>query len=289
MSHPTTCKLQLSQKESVADLYRKYGHSDSAHSFESMFMWKDDMDLELYTQPDLYSARCMSEPFNWFFPVGEKNAKIKFIEELAKEPSLSLSYMTKEDKTFLEEHFPRLFDITEEPSESEYIFDRDTIENLPGSSFSKSRGYIRRLIASYEIETVSLEDIDIRDVITINNIWSSHKQEYTGAIDGNATLNSINHMSDLGLTGIVLIMEGSPCAVCAGFPLNEHTMDCCIQKATQGMQGLNYYLRQEYAKSQPASITTFNWEEDLGIEGLRQAKTLMHPSDMITMYTGKKI
>lgn len=289
MSQPSTCKIDFSQRDEIAALYKKYGHYDSAHSFSSMFMWKDDMELEIYTEPMLYSARCMDEPCNWFFPVGETDAKIKFIERLAKEPSLSFSYMTEEDKSFLEEHFQGLFNISEEPSDSEYIFDRDTIENLPGSSFSKSRGYIRKLLQIHSMETVPLDGVSMEEVMTINQIWNSHKQEYTGVIDGNATLNSISHMSELELSGVVLIMDGTPCAVCAGFPLNDHTMDCCIQKAVSGLQGLNYYLRQEYAKTQPAEITTFNWEEDLGIEGLRKSKTLMHPSNMITMYTGKRI
>ena len=82
-------------------------------------------------------------------------------------------------------------------------------------------------------------------------------------------------------------MDGSPCAVCGGFKMNSNTVDCVIQKTSQKLQGLTYYLRQEYARSLPPEIQFLNWEEDLGIEGLRRAKQLMQPVNMINMYIGE--
>ena len=289
MADIETIEIDLSHKEKISQLYRQYGHRDSAHSFESLFLWKEDMELSIYFGPGLYAVRSgNSSKHTWFFPVGEDEAKKQFISSLLKEPSLTFIYMTEIDTEFLKTHFEDMFEISPEPSDSEYIIDRDTMENLPGSSFSKDRGHINKLIKTHEIKTLSLSGLPVNEIYRIAAIWDSHKQEYTNIIDENATKNALSNLASLNITGVVLIMDGTPCAVAAGFKLNEDTVDCCLQKTTTGVQGLTYYLRQEYAKSQPKGVNFFNWEEDLGIEGLRKAKKLMHPCEMIDMYTGIK-
>ncbi len=287
MSEITTCDIALSQRETVTELYRKYGNVDSAHSFDSIFIWKDDMDLRIHLDSSFYAVRDCTMRNTWFFPVGKSEAKRRFIKQLQKEPELQFSYATKSDIEFLNYHFPDEFEIWEEPSGSEYIMSRDTLENLSGGAFSKTRGYIRKILMNHEMRTAAIRDIPLSDILYVICLWETYKREYGTIIDENATLNALTCMDELSVEGVVLFMDGAPCAVAAGFYLRDDTVDCCIQKTTSGMQGLTYYLRQEFARSFPPEVKFFNWEEDLGLEGLRQAKTLMHPCGMIDMFTGR--
>jgi hypothetical protein len=281
-------KIELGHLKAIREIYNKYGSGDSAHSIESLFIWKEEMELSLVYDSDIYSIKESSRGDNcWFFPVGSEVSKENFINDLLSKGPVSFNYMTQNDIDFLDRFFPDRFSYKEDPDSSEYIIDRDVMENLPGSSFSKDRGHINRLLKSHTMETVNIKDVTKADIYNIVTDWDASKHQYFSMPDAHATKNIIDHMEDLGLTGIVIFMDGVPYSVCAGFELNEDTVDCVIQKNRGSQQGLTYYLRQEYARSQPPKIRFFNWEEDLGIEGLRRAKQLMRPCSMITMFTGR--
>ena len=281
-------KIELKHGEIIRDIYHKYGNSDSAHSFESLFIWKEEMGLSLVYDSDIYSIKEDTPDGNcWFFPVGSTASKEKFISDLLREGPVTFHYMTQNDIDFLNEFFPDRFSYKEKPDSSEYIIDRDVMENLPGSSFSKDRGHINKLLKSHTLETVDFRDVGKEDLFEIVSDWDATKHRYENLPDAKATRNIIEKYDELGLKGIVIVMDGVPYSVCAGFKMNEDTVDCVIQKNRGSQQGLTYYLRQEYARSQPPEVKFFDWEEDLGIEGLRRAKQLMRPCRMITMFTGR--
>lgn len=281
-------KIELSDRDRIAPVYHRYGRRDCAHSFESVFIWKEEMNLKAVFADDFYAIREKSKKgSSWFFPVGNDDMRRAFISDLLQKSPVNFFYMTKEDVDFLQENFPGSFDISETPESSEYIIDRLTMAELPGSSFSKDRGHINKLLKEHEFRTVSVRDVEKKVLYDIVLGWDASKHIYENIPDRMATKNIISHLEDLGLEGIVLFMDGEPCSVCAGFNLNDDTVDCVIQKNRISAQGLTYYLRQEFAKSRPDSVKYFNWEEDLGIEGLRRAKMLMRPVEMITMLSGR--
>ena len=281
--------IDLKARAHLSDIYRRFGKGDSAHCFESLFIWKEDMNLTVTYGDDIYLVKDNSSRETYFFPVGSDTAKKEIIATLLDRGQVRFEYMTDEDVSFTKENFSDRFRFTECPDSSEYIIDRETMQNLPGSSFSKDRGHINRLLKSHVMETRDIHDITKEVLFDIIIGWDASKHMYENIPDECATKNIINNLNELDLEGIVLLMDGVPCSICAGFNLSPDTVDCVIQKNRLSQQGLTYYLRQEYARLQPDSVKFFNWEEDLGIEGLRRAKQLMRPVRMITMYTGTGI
>ena len=283
-----TAEITLDLKETISDIYKRFGNNDSAHSFESMYIWRQEMGLSFVYSDDFYSVQEASKgPYSWFFPVGSVDSKVEFIKEQLNKGNLHFYYMTSADASFLEQHFPGQFTMHEAPESSEYIMSRDIMINLPGSSFSKDRGHINKMLRDHSFETRSIKEVPKSVIYDISAEWDASKHIFENLPDKAANISVIEHLDVLDIEGIVLYMDGSPCAVCGGFKMNDNTVDCVIQKTSQKLQGLTYYLRQEYARSLPPEIQFLNWEEDLGIEGLRRAKQLMQPVNMINMYTGE--
>ncbi len=288
MSDVTTDSITLDQQKRVSDIYSRYGHHDSAHSFESVFMWKTDMKLSIYLDEEIYAINSLSDDITtWFFPVGSEGAKSSFISSLIeKEENFRFRYMTLEDVKFITENFAEKFRIVPASTDSEYIYMREVLVDLPGHHFVKDRGRIRKLTAEHELEVMDIYDAKLDDIYEISSEWDQNKKEYTEVIDHTATDTLIGNYHQLGVRGILLKMDGRPCGVIAGFKLDDNNIDCCLQKTSHNIQGLSCYLRREFVKAVPDEIQFFNWEEDLGIEGLRQAKERMLPDHMISMYTG---
>ncbi|WP_024864768.1 DUF2156 domain-containing protein [Butyrivibrio sp. FCS014] len=287
MSHIETAEIDLSQADIVGEIYYKYSAHDAAHSFKSLFIWKKDMELSIYTGNDIYAVKSTQEDRFWFFPVGSDEAKKEFIERLISTGErLVFEYVTEGDVSFLEKYFPGKFEIIPAPDNSEYIMDRQIMESLPGKHFAKDRGHVNKFVKGHELRTVDIHSISKDELLDITRTWDKNKRNYEEVIDRSATTTIISHMDELDLKGIAIIMDDEPYAVIAGFALDEELVDCCLQKCKENVQGLSYYLRQEYAKSHAENVRFFNWEEDLGVEGLRRAKELMRPVRMLDMYTG---
>lgn len=289
MDQTQTRIIDFSIKDDISDLYMKYGHNDSAHSFSSLYIWAKDMKISVHVRKDLYAAKLFDQGMNtWFFPVGTTDEKKNFIEERLTEGDLTLRYVTTEDVSFLREQFPGIFEITPAENDSEYICDRNTIENLPGKGLSRKRRYVKQLLKEHTFEIKPLHADTAADVNYILDIWRRNKDYDPNCRDCLALRAMLDNYSKLNITGIVIYMDDVPCSVMAGYLLGDDTIDCCIQKSVVNIYGLQYYVRQQFSNTLPREVNFLNFEEDLGIDGLRQAKVFMHPCRMIDMYTGRQ-
>ncbi|MBO6240007.1 MAG: DUF2156 domain-containing protein [Butyrivibrio sp.] len=289
-----TESIDLTMSKAVSKLYKEYGKNDSAHAFNSLYIWAKNMKLSIYLSPDLYAVKLNDAGTNtWFFPVGKKAQKIDFIKNRLKDGEFSLRYMTREDTEFIRESFPECFQIKKAPNDCEYLYDRDTIENLPGKVFSKKRTYVRQLLREHIFETKPLNELTIPDVRYILGIWErnkeKNKEKEVNSNDKAAMQTILSAYSQMDVEGIVIYMDGIPCSAVAGYFLNDDTFDCCLQKSAININGLQYYIRKEFSLQRPINVAYYNWEEDLGIEGLKLSKKIMHPCGMVDMYTGKQL
>ena len=163
------------------------------------------------------------------------------------------------------------------------------MENLSGKAFSQERGHINRFLKNHEVESIIFNADDADKVQEITDGWYKKRAAEGRNSDYSATMNIIKNIETLDISGMIVYVDKLPAAVAAGFNLNYDTVDCSLQKNCMEIQGLTYYIRREYAKSRPENVRYFNWEEDLGINGLRRAKKLMQPCRMIDMYTATRI
>ncbi len=282
--------IDMGMADTISQTYQKYGWCDSAHAFESLYIWAKDMNISAFVTDDLFAARLNeSGADTWFFPVGSQQQKKDFISERLKGGKLEFRYMTRGDVSFVEENFPGVFEIEPAPNDSEYVYDRDTIENLPGNGLSRKRRYIKQLQKEHTFRVKELCEETLPDIRYILDIWrknSDGSQECNdlGALDVMLTL-----FKELKIQGIVVYMDDAPCSVAAGYYLSDDTVDACLQKSAINEHGLQYYVRQLFSSTMPPEVKIYNYEEDLGIEGLKTAKEFMHPCAMVDMFKGRQL
>ena len=282
-----TEEIEISMSGAVDALYQRYGHLDSAHNFASLFVWREEMQLSIYREEELYAVRSRFRgDDSWFFPVGSGEAIRSFLERLMAVGPFRLVYVTEEDKVFLEKNFPLRFEVNETPEDSEYVYDRVDMTELPGGRFSRKRNYMKKLEREHELAVSEVTSDNLELVQEISEEWFAEDHEACDINDRKAVTSVLEFFDALGTNGIIVSMDGVPSAFVLGYHLDEENVVCCLQKNRRNIHGISYYARKQFAIRQSESVRFLNWEEDLGLQGLRKAKSLMRPCRMINMYSG---
>ncbi len=282
-----TEELKLEQKERVETLRLRYGRIAASHSFAQLYLWRKNLELRIHLQENLYSTRgALFGPNAWLYPVGGEEEKRSFIGQLLEQPGLELTNLMEEDVTFLSRYFPGKFEIVPTPDDSEYLYDRREQLALEGKRFAGIRNHIRRAERDHALTVQPLSAENIDAAIEIAEDWHRMKHEAGeyGIRDDGVPTELFQLAKQLDVTGVLVLVDGEPYAVCAGYPLSEHMYDFALAKQRSNLPGLSYYAKHALYASLPERFTVINAEDDVGLEGLRLMKHQMRPSGMLEMY-----
>ena len=96
-----------------------------------------------------------------------------------------------------------------------------------------------------------------------------------------------NHCGDLDMEGLVLMDNDEILAITVGSRLNKDTFDIHFEKAREDVPGaynaINCHFAR-YLRMQHPELLYLNREDDMGLEGLRNAKLSYRPHHMVEKY-----
>ena len=89
------------------------------------------------------------------------------------------------------------------------------------------------------------------------------------------------HFFDLGLSGIVLRIDGTIEAISVFEAMNADTAVIHFEKGSPDFDGVYKAVNMEVANRLQPKVTFIDREEDLGVPGLRKAKLSYHPHHFV--------
>lgn len=167
---------------------------------------------------------------------------------------------------------------------SDYLYNRKELAELKGKAFHKKKNLVNQFTAAYKSEVKVLDDETIPDALAVLNAWKSERPSQDEGDFLQCSL-ALQYRKELQLSGIIVYADGKP----AGFSLGEvigggEMYDTHFEKGIDAVHGIYQVVNQQTALSLPESITLINREQDLGDEGLRQAKMTYRPCEMVSKY-----
>lgn len=180
--------------------------------------------------------------------------------------------------------------ITDLRDSCDYLYLREELATLPGSRFHKKKNRINYFATrhDYSVTPFSGEHLDgclnILDKLvqsTLEEIGSSLRVELE------ATYEALRCAEQLGLEGVVVLVNNSVTAFALGERLNRDTVVCHFEKADPFTEGLYQLVNREFARLLFQECRFLNREQDLGDTGLRSAKLSYHPVELVKKYLVK--
>ena len=183
-------------------------------------------------------------------------------------------------KEHIEKHYPTLT-FEEDRDNADYIYEKRSLIELVGPALHKKLVHAQKFMKEHPERILLPSNVaPKKDMIYILEQWAQNK---TSVEDQEATLLAIKHQEALNLKGYVLYSKDIPIAFALGEEDNQRFI-IHIEKALFQYKGVYQYINRAFASELGEDIIEINREQDLGIDGLRQAKMTYQPSFLLMKY-----
>jgi len=177
--------------------------------------------------------------------------------------------------------------IEEDRNNFDYLYYRDDLAKLSGKKYHKKKNHVNNFLNSYpDHEQRPMTSALVPQAIEVLDRW---RQNTVLQNDGDykAAKEALELFDSFSLKGSIFFVAGKPAAYCLGESIARGKMFAIhFEKAIDEYRGIYQYVNQTFASSLPRFFTLINREQDLGDEGLRQAKMTYRPCDFVKKYTG---
>lgn len=202
----------------------------------------------------------------------------------------SITNVNQQGIDFLQRVFPGEFEFSGPmPERYDYICLRDKIIALEGKEMRPKRQHLYQFPRFYpNHEYRPLEPSLFPECLQLLQQWSDnaeaigHLQGADSKVMERESISQVfNNWERFAAIGGAMFVDGKMVAFTYGVPINGNTFDLCVEKADIAYKGVYTIVRHEFMKQIPEQYTFINLEEDMGLPGLRRAKSSYHPAIQI--------
>jgi len=265
--------------------YKTEYRMSSDASFTTPYVWAPSFKTHIHCADEILCVQGINRenvPY-YMMPVGlgNKEAFLRRLYERCHDLSIpfSLHWLHRTDVEFLEKVFPGKLHVEESRNSAEYIYDTEMLCKLSGKKLHSKRNHVNafRKAYAFEIKDITADKIEDARSFVLKRCNSADE------------IQAMDRLFDdyfyLGVTGMLLYVDGLLVGVTAGEQITEDTALIHLEKADTDYTGAYATVNQLFAENYFSHTKYINREEDMGIEGLRKAKLSYHPAFLLEKYT----
>jgi hypothetical protein len=276
--YPDFAPVSLGFQEEIQKIVSESKSDISALTFANLYLFRNKYGFNVSLLNNSLIVAGTDKGKTFFSIIGDVPSK-EILNELLKKYDYWKNVSSKQAL-----HCPVA--LVEDRDNFEYLYLRTDLAELPGKNFQKKRNLVNAFIKTYSLENPEKKHIDnetIKDALLVLDEWEKSKEEHS---DYASAKEALDLHCELGFTGLVFYVGGKPVGYCQGETLaNGRMFAVHFEKAIESYKGIYQYINQEFAKSIPKDIICINREQDLGHEGLRQAKITYRPVDFVKLFS----
>ncbi|MCX6554571.1 MAG: phosphatidylglycerol lysyltransferase domain-containing protein [Candidatus Aminicenantes bacterium] len=179
------------------------------------------------------------------------------------------------------------FHVTIDVDNGDYIYSSQKLVDLAGNKLHKKRNLINQFLALYpDHKCLPLQASDLGACLELSEKWCRMRTCLEADFDHetSALKRALGHFSALELQGLKISLGGEMAAFSVFSQLSSNMADVHFEKFAPEIKGSGQVINWETAKFLSAKYKYINREQDLGIQGLRQAKKSYDPEYIVSAY-----
>lgn len=290
-------RIEKADKPIFDEFYKANYYENAYACFTGLYMWRNlsntcwaMVDDVIYLAAQWKNKTAAFQPL--CSPDKVQDAIAKIIE-LFEERGDKL-HLYGLEKSFVEElaKYPDAqFEISSDRDTSDYVYSAESLINLSGRKFHSKKNHVNSFYKDYP----SAEYLPITaDIIPkcrdeLNRWYGSRAADNPDDVflryEHDAILEIFDDYDFFKLKGGALLVGGKIIAFTFGEQLNSDTAVIHVEKADPEIRGAFAAINQNFIAHEWSDMTYINREEDMGLEGLRQAKESYRPVKMIEKFS----
>ena len=175
--------------------------------------------------------------------------------------------------------------VSEDRDNFDYLYPRSSLAELTGKKYHKKKNLVNQFLHAYSHEQRSLTRELVPQALEILEQW---RQDKGGDGDYRAAREALEQFDSLALKGYIYFADGKPAGYCLGESIAKGRMFAIhFEKGIDHYKGIYQFMNQAFASALPRFFMYINREQDIGDEGLRQAKMTYRPSGFVKKYSAR--
>lgn len=296
--------IDINSKSQLELYFKLVDYEASEYCFSTIYMWRHLFNTKYYIEND-FAIILLEYEKNVFsiIPLCKKD-KLSYVIDFAlnyiknEYKIINLKGINEEIADIIKINYKEKFIYEKERDLFEYIYDAESLRTLSGRKNKKKRNHVNTFLNLYKnrYEYKLLEKENFEECLELIDRWEQNKEniESSGHKEFDEEILSIKEVfenyeklkDNVKIAGVYI--DNKLEAFTIGEKINENIALIHIEKANQNINGLYQYINQQFLLNEFPNIKYVNREEDLGIDGLRQAKLSYHPCKFIEKYSIKE-
>ena len=286
--------VTLADREFFTRHYGQYPQTHSDNTFTNMVCWNHYAHYTFaFVEKNVIIASTIGSVTRFRPPIGPRNpALLRSVIRLASEVSDNepIGLIDPDTALWMKEICPGI-NLVPDRNHFEYVYRASDLADLPGRNYLTIRRQVNKFRRNcmHVVEPISKENWEeVKRFLIEWCEWKGCEGDQVLAHEKEAVFFAIDHFNELSLSGIVIRVFSKVGAVSLFEKLNDDTALVHFEKGLPDCEGIYKAINTETATRLAKNFTYINRESDLGVAGLREAKTRYHPHHMVEVYSLKR-
>lgn len=225
-----------------------------------------------------------------FFPIGEElcprelNELVQLFQEYYPKAQIILV------PAYYLEKYPYILDdylLHEDRDWADYIYSIESLVNLSGKKLAKKKNLISQFTRSYpHYKVLKITEDRLEVILQFTQKWRRERSVGGSYLDTEyqAIQNTVKYWNQLPVEGIIICLDQKIAAYSIFSPQTADMVTEHFEKFDPDKKGSAQLINWETARYLQERFKWINREQDIGLEGLRQAKLSYVPQRLLPYY-----
>ncbi|GHS98122.1 hypothetical protein AGMMS50276_19360 [Synergistales bacterium] len=285
----------MSLKDEYLPLFRKSAQRASDYTFINIWGWSEERGYELAFQDGLCWLRLngpfsapFAEPVMWA-PVGDWE-RPDWEEVLIRTFPSGATFERVPEKLaeIWRAELGKRVTLSEARSEWEYLYSYEKMVSLSGNKMHKKKNLLTQFMKLYKYEYSDMDIDHLQSILAAQDAWLKRRADADsrGLVSENIAISRVlgQWESLSGVLGGFISVEGQIIAYTVAEDLGDGTVVIHFEKGMETYKGVYQAINQMFLSHLIVPFTTVNREQDMGSDGVRQAKESYNPTGHIKKY-----
>lgn len=263
----------------------------SDYSFGNLWGWAPHFGLEYRYDGQLCWIKQKYPETVYWAPIGPWEAVTEWFESEETTSGQQFIRIPENLLSIWKERFPDKIVSQESRGDWDYIYLSSDLSSLSGNRFHKKKNLLKQFQKTYDYTYLPITHENAEMVLDMQAEWCRWRDcdsSRSLLAENDAISRLLAYWEKIpGLMGGIISIDDQPVAYTLAEPLGEDTLIVHFEKGHNSVKGVYQAINWLFCNDRGVNYKYLNREQDLGDEGLRQAKLSYNPVTFEQKHTVK--